>query len=71
MKAKEYAYQKELEQLREGLDDLMADLEDVRDEAQDCLEEEAALSIKADIARMDAALERLAQAADALDGTEA
>ena len=64
MKTKLYAYQQDLEQIREGLDDLMADLEDIRDEAQESLEAEAAAAIKADIARMDAALARLVKAAD-------
>lgn len=62
-----YAYRRDLVQILEGLDDLMSDLEDVRDDAQDCLEENADLSIRLDMARMDAALKKLGEAADALE----
>lgn len=62
-----YAYRRDLAQILEGLDDLMSDLEDVRDDAQDCLEENADLSIRLDMARMDAALKKLGEAADALE----
>ena len=61
-------YRKAMEQILEGLNDLMADLEDIRDDAQECLEESAGLSARADIARIDEALRRLDEAAQWLEG---
>ena len=61
-------YRKAMEQILEGLNDLMADLEDIRDDAQECLEESAGPSARADIARIDEALKRLDEAAQWLEG---
>ena len=66
----EIGYHAELANLAEGLNDLMADLEDIRDEVQDKLEERDNEEMRADIAKMDEALKLLAQAADLLDGDE-
>ena len=63
-------YRADLADLAEGLNDLMADLEDIRDEVQDKLEERDSEEMRADIGRMDEALRLLAQAADLLDGDE-
>ena len=63
-------YLADLADLAEGLNDLMADLEDIRDEVQDKLEERDSEEMRADIGRMDEALKLLAQAADLLDGDE-
>lgn len=61
-----YAYKSALEEILEGIDDLMADLEDIRDEAQELLDENAHPSIKADVEKMDEALRILDQAAECL-----
>lgn len=66
----EIGYHAELANLAEGLNDLMADLEDIRDEVQDKLEERDNEEMRADIGKMDEALKLLAQAADLLDGDE-
>ena len=63
-------YLADLADLAEGLNDLMADLEDIRDEVQDKLEERDSEEMRADIGRMDEALKLLAQAAGLLDGDE-
>ena len=63
----QYAYRKAMQEILEGLYELMADLEDIRDEAQECLEDKADLSVRADIVKMDAALQKLDEAAGALD----
>ena len=63
-------YRADMADLAEGLNDLMADLEDIRDEVQDKLEERDSEEMRADIGRMDEALKLLAQAADLLDGDE-
>lgn len=70
MKALQYAYRKALGEIVLGVDDLLADLEDIRDEAQECLEENGDESIRQDIARMDAAIQTLMNAADMLEGME-
>ncbi len=70
MKALQYAYRKALGEIALGVDDLLADLEDIRDEAQECLEENGDESIRQDIARMDAAIQTLMNAADMLEGME-
>lgn len=70
MKALQYAYRRALGEIALGIDDLLADLEDIRDEAQDCLEENGDESIRQDIARMDAALQTLMNAADMLENME-
>ena len=64
------AYRDALAEFAEALDELMADLEDIRDEVQDKLEERDSEEMRADIGRMDEALKLLAQAADLLDGDE-
>ena len=63
-------YRADLADLGEGLNDLMADLEDIRDEAQELLDEKENEAIRQDIERMDAALRKLSEAADLLDGNE-
>ena len=63
----QYAYRTSLAEILEGINDLMADLEDIRDEAQDLLDENGSAPIKQDIKNMDEALRFLNQAADALD----
>ena len=63
-------YRGELADLAEGLNELMADLEDVRDEVQDQLDEQDSAEKRADIARMDKALKLLSEAADLLDDGE-
>lgn len=70
MKALQFAYRRALGEIALGIDDLLADLEDIRDEAQDCLEENGDESIRQDIARMDAALQTLMNAADMLENME-
>lgn len=62
-----YAYQKDLNEIARGINDLMADLEDVRDDAADCLAEQADLGVRLDLARMDAALRKLMEVAEALE----
>ena len=59
-----------LEALAEALNDLMADLEDSRDEAQDLLDEEDSVELRRYIARLDALLSLLTQAADRIDSEE-
>ena len=46
MKNLTYAYRKALAEIAMGMDDLMADLEDIRDEAQECLDENSDITIK-------------------------
>lgn len=64
-------YRADLADLAEGLNDLMADLEDTREDALELLERENSEEIQQDIARIDAALKALAEAADCLEGKEA
>ena len=68
MKNLTYAYRKALAEITMGMDDLMADLEDIRDEAQECLDENGDITIKQDITRMDEAIKALMTAAEALEG---
>lgn len=68
MKNLTYAYRKALAEIAMGMDDLMADLEDIRDEAQECLDENSDITIKQDIAHMDEAIKALMTAAEALEG---
>ena len=70
MKTLNYAYRKALAEIALGMDDLMADLEDIRDEAQECLDENGDTAIQKDIARMDEAIKALLAAAEALEGIE-
>ncbi len=70
MKNLTYAYRKALSEIALGMDDLMADLEDIRDEAQECLDENGDMAIQKDIARMDDAIKALMAAAEALEGIE-
>lgn len=67
MKDTNYPYRSSLGEIAQGLNELMADLEDIRDEAQECLDETAAPTVLADIDRIDAALKTLDEAADLLD----
>ena len=70
MKTLTYAYRKALAEIALGIDDLMADLEDIRDEAQECLDENGDASIQQDITKMDQAIQILMSAAEALDSAE-
>ena len=63
-------YRADMADLAEGINDLLADLEDVRDEAQDLLDEKENGEVKADVARMDEVIRLLSQAADLLEGEE-
>ena len=67
MKQINYAYRKAMNEILEVLYELMADLEDIRDEAQEALEEKADLSIRADVVKMDEALKKLDEAAGIMD----
>ena len=62
-------YRADLAAIAEGLDELMADLEDIRDQAQEQLDagENAA---RGDVRRIDEALRLLADAADLLEPEE-
>lgn len=57
-------YRADMADIAEGLNDLMADLEDVRDEAQELLDEKENADIRQDVRKMDEALKKLAEAAD-------
>lgn len=70
MKNLTYAYRKALAEIALGMDDLMADLEDIRDEAQECLDENGDGAITRDIEKMDAAIKALITAAEALESIE-
>ncbi len=61
-------YRADLRDIAQALSDLMADLEDVRDDVSDRMEETPADdSLRADRDRIDAVLEKLVQAADLLE----
>ena len=60
-------YRADMADLAEGLNDLMADLEDIRDEAQELLDEKVNDTIREDIRRMDEAIKKLSDAADLLE----
>lgn len=67
----DFLYRKAMNELLEGLNDLMADLEDTRDEAQECLEQTKDAGTGRDVQRMDEALKLLSRAADLLENEEA
>ena len=60
-------YRADMADILEGLNELMADLEDVRDEAQEQMENGVKGEIEADIRKMDEALKKLHEAADFLE----
>ncbi len=60
-------YRADMADIAEGLNDLMADLEDIRDEAQELLEEKENADIWDDVRKMDEALKKLSEAADLLE----
>lgn len=61
-------YRADLRDISQALSDLMADLEDVRDDVSDRMEETPADdSLRADRDRIDEVLEKLVQAADLLE----
>ena len=60
-------YRADMADLAEGLNDLMADLEDVRDEAQELLDGKENDEIREDVRRMDEAIKKLSEAADLLE----
>ena len=61
-------YRADLRDISQALSNLMADLEDVRDDVSDRMEETPADdSLRADRDRIDVALEKLVQAADLLE----
>lgn len=60
-------YRADMVDIAEGLNDLMADLEDIRDEAQELLDEIENADIRDDVRKMDEALKKLAEAADLLE----
>ena len=60
-------YRADMADLAEGLNDLMADLEDVREDALEHLEGHDSDEVRADIRRMDEALKKLGEAADLLE----
>ena len=64
-------YRADLADLAEGLGDLMADLEDIREDALEQLANDNKEEVQRDIARMDAALKALAEAADQLEDEDA
>ena len=67
MKSNDFpGYRADLKQISEGLDELMSDLEDIRDDAQDALDTQGGEDVQTDIRRMDEALRLLNQAADLL-----
>ena len=60
-------YREDLIDFAEALDDLMADLEDKRDDVMEAVEEEDSPQTEAYISRIDAAMALLAQAAALLE----
>lgn len=64
-------YRADLMDLCEALSELMADLEDVRDEAQEMLDDQENPAVREDVRRMDEALRLLSQAADLMETEEA
>ena len=66
----ETGYRAEVAGMAEELNELMADLEDIRDEVQDQADEEESAEKRADIERMDKALKLLSEAADLLENGE-
>lgn len=66
----DFQYRLALSEAADELNEMMADLEDLRDEAQDCLDQTGDETVGQDVQRMDAALRLLGQAADLLDGAQ-
>ena len=60
-------YRADMADLAEGLNELMADLEDIRDEAQELLDGKENDTIREDIRKMDEAIKKLSEAADLLE----
>ena len=60
-------YREDLAGFSEELDDLMADLEDIRDDAMEAMENGQNDKIHADLKKIDAAMALLAQAASLLE----
>lgn len=60
-------FREDLDEFAEALEDLMADLEDIRDDALEALEAENDTDISAYIEKIDAAMALLAQAASLLE----
>lgn len=67
MNGTNFPYHADLIEIVQGLNDLMADLEDIRDDAQEYLEENAGQAVQADIDRMDKALKALDAVAELLE----
>lgn len=63
-------FQAEIDALLEGLNDLMADLEDIRDAAQDVLDESESTENQKTVGKLDAALALLFRAAGLLEDEE-
>ena len=53
--------------IADGLNELLADLEDVRDDAQELLDEKENGAVREDVRKMDEAIKKLAEAADLLE----
>lgn len=66
----EETYRVSMAEFAEALNELMADLEDLRDDAQDCLDDTGEEAVREDVRRMDDALRLLSRAADLLEGEE-
>ncbi len=64
----DFLYRRDMADLLDELNELMADLEDTREDAQACFEETADAGSREDAARLDAALRLLHDAADLLEG---
>lgn len=60
-------YREDLTEFAEALEDLMADLEDIRDDVMEAMEEENSPQTEAYVNRIDAAMALLAQAATLLE----
>jgi hypothetical protein len=67
----DYQYRLALEEMAGEMNDMMADLEDLRDEAQDCLEQMEDEAVRQDVKRMDAALDFLSRAVELLENEKA
>jgi len=63
----DYQYRLALAEWIDEMNDMMADLEDLRDEAQDCLEQTDDEAVGQDVKRMDAALGLFSRAVDLLE----
>ncbi len=60
-------YQADMADIAAGLNDLMADLEDIRDDVMEAMENGQNDKIHADLKKIDAAMALLAQAASLLE----